>query len=542
MPGGSKTVRSPSQRLMQALETAYDGLRGRLPGPAGPFTGFLEPLPALRDGDAETGRQIYRGQFAFAGHTLKCHPADAFASTHMPSAWRDELLGFSWLADLDAAGLALYRAFARNMFGIWAAREEASPLTVTSNRLLAFSRHGAFLLNGAPATFEAEFLRRAGQDVRRLTQMRVKTPADALLQSAAVLAASLSFAGSGQLRDEALARTGAAAAAAILPDGGAVDRSPRSLAAMLAILVPLRERLERRRIAVPHDFHAAIERAMPMLRMLCHGDGGLAVFHGTDDTARATVQALMDRDAVGGRPLTHAVHAGYARLSQGSATVVADCGATAVCDSPLAFEFSDGPQRLVVSCGFPLHASPAWFTAARGPAAHSTLEIQNASERALDSFFLRRGKSRPPGAVTAEVIASPHGTLMKARSEAHLAALGLVHHRELFLAFEGQDFRGEDRLERHDPMERGWPEVQFALRFHLHPTLKVEAGRAGASLQLTLPGGGVWQFTARGGVLRLEDSLFLATGGAAQPCRQIVIRGIAGRPDIINWAFRKLDA
>ena len=41
------------------------------------------------------------------------------------------------------------------------------------------------------------------------------------------------------------------------------------------------------------------------------------------------------------------------------------------------------------------------------------------------------------------------------------------------------------------------------------------------------------------GDLALEESVFLATGGASRPCQQIVIRGALGRPDIVNWAFRR---
>jgi uncharacterized heparinase superfamily protein len=540
MSGGSNTAPSQALRVMQNIASAFTAAAGRLAGAATLFSGFREPLPVLLPGSPDAARRLYSGEFGFAGQRIACHPASVFAAVPPSKAWADELHGFAWLTHLDAGGLALYRAFARSLFTIWTRRGETSSIDVTGLRLLSMARHGGFLLHGAPAEFETEFLGAVGNDVRRLAQARVRTPLAALRQSAAVLAAALSFHGPDQLREEALARTAGAAAAAILPDGGPLGRNPQVLAELLGLLVPLRERLESRRIAIPHPLNAAIERAMPMLRMLCHGDDGLAVFHGVAATAQPLVRALLARDAVVGRPLAHAAHSGYARLAQGNSTVIVDCGTGSTCDSPLALEFSDGPHRIVGSCGFPPQASPDWAAAARCAAAHSTLDIQNTPSRALDSFFLRRKHAGQPSAVSAELIASPHGTLVKARSGAHLAALGLIHFRELFLSVDGHDLRGEDRFERHDPMERGWPETDFALRFHLHPAVKVAAEARGSGVHLVLPSGVIWQFTARGGTLSLEDSVFLATGGAAERCRQIVIRGITGHPDIVNWAFRRL--
>ena len=58
-------------------------------------------------------------------------------------------------------------------------------------------------------------------------------------------------------------------------------------------------------------------------------------------------------------------------------------------------------------------------------------------------------------------------------------------------------------------------------------------------LALSLPDGSGWQFSARGGNLSLEDSVFLATGGAPIKSRQIVIRGLANEAGIVNWAFRR---
>jgi uncharacterized heparinase superfamily protein len=188
--------------------------------------------------------------------------------------------------------------------------------------------------------------------------------------------------------------------------------------------------------------------------------------------------------------------------------VIADCGPASACNSALAFEFSDGAHRIVGNCGMPRHATAAWRDAAKSPAAHSTLD--DASAR---------------GVPEADVSFSSHGLLITARS--------LCHERDLYLAASGQDFRGEDRIVS--------AASGFALRFHLHPSVRAWQDRKGANILLMLPNHTAWKFTARGGQVSLEDSLFLATGEGPRDCRQIVIRGQAKEASRVNWAFKKLD-
>jgi uncharacterized heparinase superfamily protein len=403
---------------------------------------------------------------------------------------------------------------------------------------MSLSRHGGFLLAGASSEFQSQFLHVVTREARRLANLRPREPADQLHQAAALLTATLAFRGGGALRDHALGRTSALAAVVILPDGGHIDRSPKSLLELLADLLPLRDAMEVLRLTIPRDLNASLERALPMLRMLCHGDDGLAVFHGVEQTSPALVRAIFERDRSYGRPLAQASHSGYCRLAQGASLVIVDCGGPALCDSGLAFEFSDGAQRIAGSCGIPANASASWQAAARAPAAHSTAQFDAEGLAPIQSFFWRKSRRAPANPVTAELITAPTGILVKAHSLAHGS---VEHRRELFLAAGGHDFRGEDRFSRTGSIARDWPETDFTLRFHLHPAIKASADRKGSSIMLLLPNKQAWQFSARGGTLTLEESIYLASSSGPRRSRQIVIRGAIGRPGRVNWAFRKLD-
>ncbi len=519
MTGRSTTFGDEGAGFFHRLRDFFTEMRAGLSGGRiAHFSALAPPLPILLAGNPAIAQQLYRGVFAFAGQRIECQPTRIFELKPPSAAWSGELLGFAWLSHLEAPGLALYGAFARHLILAWAARRRRTSLVDSCRRLISFSRHASFILAGASAEFEARFLQLATRETRRLAALRPRDTRGRLLQSIALLAAGLAFRGGGSLRQDALTSVASIASTVFLADGGPFDRSPRTLLDLLVDLVPLRAAMEAQRIAVPYGFHAAMERALPMLRMLCHGDGGLAVFHGVERTQPAMAKAVLEHDAVQGQPLSLAAQSRYCRIAQDEALVIADCGPSSICDSALAIEFSHGAQRIVGSCGVPVNASPEWLAAARSAAAHSTLQLEDGCHR---------------GEISANLIKSPEGTLVKARN----ASGTLTHIRELFLGSDGCDFRGEDRIEFH--AEEG-AAANFALRFHLHPSVKASANRKGAAIILLLPNKSAWQFSARGGVLTLEDSIYLA-GSGPRHSRQIVIRGSTKTAPRINWAFRKVE-
>ena len=530
MTGTGKPI---AARPLQGLRP-FAGLARLLRGRAwhkSSFTGPAPRLPALLPGDPATAQQLYRGNFAFAGHRLDCRPAEVFAAQPPSAAWWDDLTSFDWLQHFEAAGLALYRAFARTMVTTFASQRLSTSFPSDCRRLAALSRHAGFLLGGAPETFAEEFLAIAGGEAKRLAAQRPRAAADRLRQSLALLTASLALRGNPGLRGESLARCAVLSAAAILGDGGPADRNPQSLLALLAELLPLREALETQRIPVPPGLDAAMARGLKALRLLSHGGRSLAIFQGVDTAQSSAHAAVLARNTGQTPPQWQAREAGYCRMSQGSATVIVDCGDPVLCDSALAFEFSDGGQRIAGSCGLPPHASPAWRQAACSAAAHSALHIE------APVILARRSAALP---VMAELVASPHGTLFKGHSALAAAGSGIAYRRDLFLAANGHDLRGEDRFVRAPGYSGEWPDLGFVIRFHLAPGLRATLDRPDSAVTLVMPDRAVWQVTVRGGDIDLEDSIFLATGGGPEPCKQITIRSLIGRPERVNWAFKKL--
>ncbi len=133
-----------------------------------------------------------------------------------------------------------------------------------------------------------------------------------------------------------------------------------------------------------------------MLRMMQHGDGSLALFHGMSATPQDQLATVLAHDDSSRTAPARAPFSGYQRLEADDALVIVDCGpppppefSARAHASALAFEFSLDLERIVVNCGAP-SANDAARELARSTAAHSDLTL--ASARAAAS---RRSTERP---------------------------------------------------------------------------------------------------------------------------------------------------
>jgi uncharacterized heparinase superfamily protein len=247
------------------------------------------------------------------------------------------------------------------------------------------------------------------------------------------------------------------------------------------------------------------------------------------------------------RPLRQARGWGYQRLEAKSTIVVMDAAPPPPsralqggCASTLAFELSDGPGRLVVNCGgagADYDALPADLVRGlRTTAAHSTLTLGDRNSTAIhEDGTLGKGVgqvelARDETGGTGQVEASHDG---------YCRRFGLLHQRHLTLSGDGKSLEGQDSLIFAGRKRRN-DEVPFAARFHLGPHVEVTTTADGQGALLRIRGGGVWQFRCRGGLLAVEDSLWIDGEAIPHPTQQLVISG-ESPPDgmTIAWSFRR---
>ena len=504
---------------------------------------------------------IYRGVWRLAGHEVRAEGRVVFDVVEAPAAWREALHRFDWLFALLAPGRQLWRMAARALVLDWTERLRHRRLEELALRPGVLGRRLVNMIAAAPALLEEaekEYTRQFWQGISLQARLLLRAPlatcpaAERLEALMARAWLALGVMGFERLRDPLLAALAEELSRQFLPDGGHVSRSPVVMLELLCTLAALRAAVEQAGLPVPAALQEAVEKGLPMLRLLRHADGGLALFQAGREPHHRLLQALLERDAAAGAPLEHARHAGYARLARGKAVLIADVGGTpspaenlAAALSALAMEFSHHGQRIITSCGAPFAPEPELDTAARMSAAHSMPVLADQDAGVLvDNGLARRLFDAPPARgpeVSAALTSSDMGVLLEAEHDAWAGAFGFITKRRLFLSADGEDLRGEDSFL---PVEGARPQATtFTIRFHLHPAVTATLSRDGRSVMLKLPDRSGWTFTARNAALALEESLFMADPHGLRRTKQVVLRGACPEGGCaVQWKLARIAA
>jgi len=519
---------------------------GRLPQ-ATVRLGRLPDAPAVpvRDawtGDPQVGARLLKGEFLVEGTARPLEPA-LWGGADASPVWAAAAHGFLWLRELRAVGSDAARMRARALAQGWIAGAgrnvpAASRADVRGNRLSALLCHWDFLAESAEEQFRAAVMAQVVEDARALDEA---LPAETMDARAFAALRGLAVAGVALPGAEAyLARSlrflEQEVARQVLADGGHIERSPAALLAVLQDLIACRHLVSAVRQPVPDWLSGAIERALPALAALRHGDGGPALFNGTrEDLSGAMAQAFAQGPARA-RAAQRLSEMGFQRLAAGRTVLVIDTGAPApkgldrlAHAGTLAFELSVGRDRVIVNCGAAPAAGQQWRDALRATAAHSTLVIADVNSSELKEG----GLGRRPEAVSVQRHEANGAQWLDASHDGWRRPFGATHRRRLYLGESGEDLRGEDSIEAATPQP-------FAIRFHLHPDVDASLQQDGAGVLLRTPSGTGWVFRAEGARLALEESIY-AGGGEPRRSEQVVLSGSpSDGPCLVKWAISKL--
>lgn len=518
--------------------------------------------PDMRTSDATIANDIYSGYFVFGGRAVATGGRSPFTVEPPSDVWSEILYGFGWLRHLRAADTALARANARALVDEYL-RVQPPPAArravVCARRAMAFLSQSPLILDRADHAFYHKLMRALGRDIRVLARAMNDHPKP---QTRLVCAVAAAYAGLSIEGFEGLARRASKALAReldrqILPDGGHVGRNPKTILELLLDLLPLKQVYLARGVEPPQALLQAIDRIPPMLRLLRHGDGTLALFNGMGSTPVDHLTTLLFYDEARASPLQRGLVSGYERLEAKGALAIVDVGAAPPPQhaaeagaGTLAFEFSIRGQRLIVNCGAPRSLRDPVAQLVRATAAHSTLVLDDVSSasflaesgwagRRLVSRWLKRrlGPVILRGAERVRV-ERPEPLRLVAEHDGYVPRFGLLHERRLFLSPDGDALAGEDRLAAE--REAGDEPTRGDLRFHLHPGVRASLAQGGRVAMLVLPDGETWQFSAHGRALVLEESVFLAATDGARKTEQIVLSFDPKKESAVDWRFERL--
>ncbi len=499
---------------------------------------------------------LLRGRFRFHGVQLDVPDGVSVFDLAPPSPdWQAALHGFHWLPALSNAGGDNARRLATNLVGQWIKRhgaysEPAWLPHIMADRLASLFSHGRLVIQSSDMMWRSRLFVSLREQCKLLERISAEAP-DGLprFQAAAVLALSgLCLDDSAKRREAGLRRLEEEIERQVLPDGGHISRSPEALLDAYRHIVSVMECLSAVGEEPPHVLRNAHDRMAPMLRFFRHGDGALALFQGGSEGDGRVIAGLLARDEVRGQPFQHARHSGYQRLAAGRTLCVLDCGKIAPGAFALdahagtnAFELSSGNNRVVVNCGTGGLTNPSWNWALRATAAHSTLTLSDTSSAQILAAGVARNLLGPrliggPQEVSSRRTETAQGWKVEATHDAYLAQFGVRHERQVTLSPQGLMLTGCDRLVGDLP--KG---LNFAVRFHIHPDIRVSRLEGGGIL-LKLANGEGWRFRAGGGTLEVEESVYLG-GAVVRRAEQLVINGkTTNAPVEIAWVFEQIVA
>jgi len=511
----------------------------------------------LRTSDATRASEIYAGRFAFAGKVVTCDSRSPFEMNPPSEDWAASLFGFGWLRHLRASASGITRANARALVDEWITLNSSQdPIAwradVVARRVMSWLSQAPLVLDDADVQFYRRFLRSLMRQVRHLrhTASQARDGVPRLQAAMALSYAALCMARQQRHIRAATKRLSEEMARQILPDGGHISRNPGALVELLVDLLPLRSAFTARNLVPPPELLNAIDRMMPMLRFFRHGDGNFALFNGMGPTPTDLITTILAYDDARGTPLANAPHSGYQRLESGSTLVLMDAG----CPPPMAvsqeahagclsFELSVKQNRIVVNCGLPVASREGWRQVARTTAAHSTVTFNDTSScRFIEAGPVRRMLYGTPMIAGPRQVAVTReeqgdGTILRASHNGYAEIFNVIHERLLMLSSDGRRLDGEDSFTpaRGElvPAERD----QFAVRFHLHPSVKANRLSDGHGAMLAMPNREVWTFSAYGDRVEIEESVYLAGPDGPRRTVQLVVYGRARNVPRVRWTF-----
>ena len=498
----------------------------------------------LWPGNVKQGLVIVEGDFEFLG-TLIRDTDMPWMAKNVSDEWLSSVSEFNWLQDLHAVGTDAARDKARHLISLWIDtngirwRKDAWRPSVAGNRLSNWIDQREFLAVGATPSFLRKLDTSIYQHNRFLKHLRLLLPPgfNRIIALKGLILTALTNRDCRYLirvckhLDRELVTQ-------ILGDGGHITRNPIIEVELLRHLIDIRTALKHSNEEISGYLQNAIDKIAPMVRFFRHGDGGLALFNGGNEGEGWLIDVILTRSEASGKPFTSTPHSGFERMGANRTLLIMDVGKPAAVgfdeqahSGALSFEMSVGKERVITNCGAYKGAVDSWGDVQRTTAAHSTVTLENLNSAEL---LPGGGVGIRPESVASERREADGNIWVNAALVGYGGQKKITHDRRIYLSANGGDIRGEDTI-------TGDNSQKFVARFHLHPSVQSSLVRQASSVLLRTPSGSGWRFRASGGVISLQESVYLGLPGQVKRAEQIVISSATQNGlGQIKWAVSRL--
>lgn len=495
----------------------------------------LTPAYILRDlwkGNSIYGMHLAKGELIYKDYIIPLQPG-LWGKRSLPIDGLCKIYDFSWLRDMRELGTDNARLAARALMVDWISRPPEAQHKVAyrgdvlGRRLANWLGHYDFFAASADEAFKRQFIHRVMLEGRFITAMLPPDPQNyyAFAMLKGVMAVSLCL---PEQFDSVLKVTRCLKdelANQILEDGVHIERNAEIQLMVLQDLVEIKLMYQLIHRRPPNDLVSALDNISRALRALRHGDGGLALFNGSNESDPELIDRILFHATQKRVAMTNMTKGGYVRCYANRATLLVDSGTPADIGRRskhagcLSLEFSVGKQRLFVNCG--AGETKAWQSILGCTAAHSVLDLNG-----TDSVEFVKGKVSSDFEAVARRHSEEGAHLLEMGHNGWLKRYGVIYQRTLYLSANGQNLKGEERIDgpQHFPLK---------VRFHLHPSIIVEEEFIEFSkgkpekiyaLMANNPHEGrqIWWFRFSGAKAQIEESVYFG-GGSRVVSKQIVL-------------------
>ena len=505
-------------------------------------------------GDRQRGESILGGELVVGSQTISLKELD-FAALDVGGAETEQLQGFSWLRDLAAAASREKGArVSEAIVGRWliahgARADESWAPHLWGERILFWTAYAPYILSSSDGGYRSALLNTLARGARHVEGCadKARPGLDRVTAWCGVVAAGLLVQGGVPRVARGEAGLARALSSAQFDDGGLVSRSPFEQVQLVDRLGLLRACYQAAKQTLPEGIEAASQASLAALHGVMMGDGALSSWQGCGPGEPGRLTALIEGCGLRARPLRQPRGWGHHRMSALGTIVVLDASpppqqkiAEQGSASTLAFELSDGTQRLVVNCGgpgpLPSELPDDLVHGLRTTAAHSTLVLAD-----TNSTNIHPDGSLGRGVEDVEISRSEDNdsSRLEASHDGYVRSFGLVHKRSMMLGNDGKEVRGADHL-----IPKGRRKIResasYAVRFHLAPGVEATITADGMGAILRSDAAPPWNFRCRGGNLGLEESLWIDGKGQPHGSTQLVIVGeVSALGGEIGWQLRR---
>ena len=505
-------------------------------------------------GDRKRGDALLAGRFVLGNEAVQLTDLD-FAALGVGNPVADTLQGFSWLRDLAAAasrekGARVAEALAGRWLLAHGTRVDDSwRPDLWGERILFWTAYAPYILSSRDAGYRSALLNTLVRGARHIegNADKARPGIDRITAWSGLVAAGLLVQGGVPRVAKGESGLARALSNAQFEDGGLVSRTPYEQMLLVDRLSLLRAAYFAAKQSLPDAIEAAAAAALAALHGVTMGDGALSSWQGGNPGDAARLHAMVEGCGLRARPLRQPRGWGFHRMSALGTVIVIDAAAppppkaaSTGCASTLAFEMSDGSQRLIINCGgpapLPTSLPPDLVEGLRTTAAHSTLIISDTNSTAiLPDGSLGKGVEEVP----LERSEDNDCSRLEASHDGYVRGFGLVHKRSLMLGNDGKELRGADQM-----IPKGRRRIRdaapYAIRFHLAPGVEPTITADGMGAILRSPGAPPWNFRVRGANLSVEESLMIDGRGQPVATTQLVIQGeVAAIGGEVAWQFRR---